>query len=82
MDSLDITRSLLQQTLQLGERAASLDYDTPLLGSFPEFNSLTVVSLLTTMEEQLGIEVDDDDINEDLFRTVGTLSNYIDTKLA
>lgn len=82
MNPLDITKDLLRQTLQLGERANSLTADTPLLGNFPEFNSLTVVSLLSTMEEQLGIEVDDDEINEDLFRTVGSLSNYIDAKLA
>lgn len=82
MNPLDITKDLLRQTLQLGERANGLTADTPLLGNFPEFNSLTVVSLLSTMEEQLGIEVDDDEINEDLFRTVGSLSNYIDAKLA
>lgn len=81
MDSLDFTRDLLQLTLQLGERATSLHPDTPLLGNFPEFNSLTVVSLVTAIEEQLGCEVPDTEITEDVFRTVGSLARFIDTKL-
>ncbi len=82
MNALDITKDLLRQALQLGERADGLKADTPLLGNFPEFNSLTVVSLVTAIEEELGIEMDDEDITEDLFRTVGTLADMIEAKMA
>ncbi|TVO62873.1 acyl carrier protein [Denitromonas ohlonensis] len=81
MNALDLTRDLLRQCLQLGARADALTADTPLLGNFPEFNSLTVVALVSAIEEQLGCEVSDTEINEDLFRTVGSLSSFIDAKL-
>lgn len=82
MNSLDLTRDLLRQCLQLGARADTLTADTPLLGNFPEFNSLTVVALVSAIEEQLGCEVSDTEINEELFRTVGSLSGFIEEKMA
>lgn len=81
MDSLDGVRKLLRATLQLGERADRLSGDSPLLGSIPELDSMAVVTLITAMEEQYGIQVDDDEISADTFATVGTLARFLADKL-
>jgi acyl carrier protein len=54
---------ILDEVLSLGGRARSFTPDTPLLGAIPELDSMAVVTLITSLEEQLGIVVDDDDID-------------------
>lgn len=81
MDTLDGVRNLLKSTLQLGERADRLTEGSALLGAIPELDSMAVVTLITTMEEQYGIQVDDDEISADTFATVGTLSRFLADKL-
>jgi acyl carrier protein len=58
---------LLDDVLSLEGRAQHFDAATPLLGAVPELDSMAVVSLITAMEEQLGISVDDDEIDGDVF---------------
>lgn len=82
MDGISIARELLRSALQLGPRADELEPGTPLMGHFPEFNSLTVVGLIAGIEEQTGAMVDDGEISEEVFETVGTLAAFIDQKLA
>ncbi len=81
MDTLDGVRNLLKSALQLGERADRLTEGSALLGAIPELDSMAVVTLITTMEEQYGIQVDDDEISADTFATVGTLSQFLASKL-
>ena len=81
MNAEDLTRDLLRQALEIGDRADKLTADTPLMGHFPELNSLTVVNLITAIEEQTGTPVDDDEISEDLFQTFGSLVAFVRTKL-
>lgn len=73
---------LLDDVLSLNGRAQiSFTRDTPLLGALPELDSMAVVSLITAMEEQLGIAVDDDDIDGDTFATVGSLADFVAARL-
>ncbi len=81
MDTLDGVRNLLKSALQLGERADRLTEGSALLGAIPELDSMAVVTLITTMEEQYGIQVDDDEVSADTFATVGTLSRFLADKL-
>jgi len=81
LDTLDGVRNLLRSSLQLGERADRLTEGSALLGAIPELDSMAVVTLITTMEEQYGIQVDDDEISADTFATVGTLSQFLASKL-
>jgi len=81
LDKLDGVRNLLKTSLQLGERADRLSEGSPLLGAIPELDSMAVVTLITTMEEQYGIQVDDDEISADTFATVGTLARFLADKL-
>ena len=73
---------VLDEVLSLGGRAKAFTLDTPLLGAIPELDSMAVVSLITSMEDQLGIVVDDDDIDGATFATVGSLTDFVSAKLA
>ncbi len=77
----DVLR-LLDEVLSLNGRAAAFADETPLLGAIPELDSMAVVNLITAMEEQLGVAIDDDDIDGDSFATVGALVSFVRGKLA
>lgn len=81
MDTLDGVRNLLKSALQLGERADRLTEDSALLGAIAELDSMAVVTVITMMEENYGIQVEDDEISADTFATVGTLARFLEGKL-
>ncbi|MFG6416566.1 acyl carrier protein [Roseateles sp. DC23W] len=68
---------LLDDVLSLQGRAQTFERSTQLLGALPELDSMAVVSLITALEEQLGLVVDDDDIDGDTFATVGALTDFV-----
>ena len=72
---------ILDEVLSLGGRASAFGPDTALLGAIPELDSMAVVTLITSLEEQLGIVVDDDDIDGATFATVGSLTEFVDAKM-
>jgi acyl carrier protein len=69
---------ILDETLSLGGRGLAFTPATPLLGALPELDSMAVVTVLTTLEERLGITFDDDDIDGATFATVGSLVAFVD----
>ena len=81
MDILREVRRVLDEVLSLGGRSASFTRDTPLLGAIPELDSMAVVTLITALEEQFGLVVDDDDIDGSTFETVGSLADFVGGKL-
>lgn len=81
MDPLEIARDILRSNLQLGARADRMDRNTALMGSMPEFSSLTVVGLIADIEEQTGSSVADDEISADIFETVGTFTDFVASKM-
>ncbi len=76
----DIT-AILRDTLQLGDRADQLTASSPLLGAIPEFDSMAVVTVLTMVEEEFGIEIEDDEVSADVFETVGSLADFVAGKV-
>ena len=72
---------ILDDVLQLGDKVASFDEETPLLGSVAEFDSMAVVSVITALEDNYGFEVDDDEIDGEVFETVGSLVSFVSKKL-
>lgn len=82
MATLDQVREIIAEVLQLGSKANDLDADTPLLGSVPEFDSMAVVSVITAIEEQFGLIIEDDEVSADIFETLGVLSAFVEEKLA
>ena len=73
---------VVDEVLSLKGRTATFTRDTPLLGAIPELDSMAVVTLITTLEEQFGLVVDDDDIDGSTFATVGSLTDFVSSKLA
>lgn len=82
MVTLNDTIGVLRDVLRLGARAADFTAATPLLGSIPEFDSMAVVAILTSIEERFAVSVDDDEITAETFETVGTLHRFLLTKTA
>lgn len=82
MDTTSALRAILNDTLQLGNRADNLHADSPLFGAIPEFDSMAVVTVVTGIEEQFGIVIDDEDLTEETFATMGSLSSFVDRKRA
>ncbi|WP_025040921.1 acyl carrier protein [Nitrosospira briensis] len=82
MQHLEEVKKILSDVLSLGERKNSLNEDSSLLGSIPELDSMAVVNLITAMEEHFDITVDDDEITASTFETVGTLTRFVEQKLA
>lgn len=74
--------AILDDVLSLEGRAKDFSVDTALLGAIPELDSMAVVSLITALEEQFGIVVDDDEIDGATFATVGSLLDFVNGKLA
>ena len=81
MSSLDQVKDIVAEVLQLGDRAAVMNADTALLGNIPEFDSMAVVSVITALEDNFGIVVEDDDISGETFETLGSLAGFVDSKL-
>lgn len=82
MDIQNEVLLILDEVLSLGGRTRSFGAGTPLLGAIPEFDSMAVVALITTLEDRLGITVDDDEITGDTFASVGSLRDFVADKLA
>jgi len=81
MDVLREVTRVLDEVLSLNGRSASFTRDTHLLGAVAEFDSMAVVTLITTLEERFDIVVDDD-IDGSTFATVGSLVDFVTAKLA
>jgi acyl carrier protein len=81
---MDVTKEVarvLDGVLSLQGRSASFTRQTFLLGSIPELDSMAVVSLIAGIEDRFGIVVDDDDIDGEVFRTLGSLSDFVSNKV-
>ena len=82
-DMTNAIRDLLRDVLGLSqERVDAFDADTPLFGALPELDSMAVASLLTEMEDRLGILIEDDDIDGETFESFGTLVAFAQAKVA
>ena len=80
MTHLEQVRRIVASTLGLG--TMRLDADTALLGSVPELDSMAVIALITALEQHFGMSVDDDEISARHFATLGSLTAFVDLKLA
>jgi acyl carrier protein len=82
METADKLKRILGDTLQLGARAQALTASSRLMGEIPEFDSMAVVSVLTMVEEQFGITIDDDELTAEVFETFGSLAEFVARKVA
>lgn len=82
MDIRTEVLSILDECLSLKGRALAFRDETPLLGAIPELDSMAVVSVITQLEERLGIAIDDDEIDGAAFADVAALVGFATRKLA
>jgi len=72
---------VLDRVLSLRGRAQLLQAGSPLLGDIPELDSMAVTGVLAALEERFGFSIHDDEINGATFATLGTLVDFVETKL-
>lgn len=82
MQYLEQVKNILVDVLSLDEKRSTLREDSILLGSIPELDSMTVVNVITALEEYFDITIDDDEISAKNFETLGSLTHFIEQKLA
>ncbi|KDA04888.1 hypothetical protein DC31_01970 [Microbacterium sp. CH12i] len=78
--TIDAVRTVLIDTLELAQSPDDLTSDTALFGSLPELDSFGVVALVGALEDRFDITIDDDEFGAELFETVGTLVEFVDSK--
>lgn len=77
----DKTKEILVESLQLDIELSSITVQMPLLGALPELDSMAVVGLLTTLEEQFGFVVHDEEVTAEVFETFGSLVEFVERNL-
>ncbi|MGH8218558.1 MAG: acyl carrier protein [Steroidobacteraceae bacterium] len=82
MDRVKQVKNILRDALNLGARADQLTEESPLLGSIPELDSMAVVQVITMLEDECGITVEDDELNAEVFATLGKLVRFVSEKAA
>lgn len=79
---LDEVKNVVGRTLQLGGRVQTMNESSALLGAIPELDSIAVVNVITALEEHFDITVADDEIGAAAFETLGSLTRFVEGKLA
>ena len=82
MELIDEIRGVVRDALQLGSRADGFSAETLLLGNVPELDSMAVVTVITALEDQYGIVVEDDEVSAETFATLGSLADFVSNKLS
>lgn len=82
MQSIEKIKAILADTLRLGEKASLLCAETRLIGHLHELDSMTVVSVIASLEEHFDIVFDDAEISAVNFESVGSLAVLVDAKLS
>ncbi len=78
----EAVRGVLADVLALRPATArGLAPATALFGSLPELDSMAVASVLTEMEDRLGIVIDDDEVDGEMFATFGSLVAFARAKV-
>jgi acyl carrier protein len=80
--ALDDVKAVVVETLNVEDRADSIDASTELFGSLPELDSMAVLELVYALETRFGIEVDGEDVSAEAFETLASLTAFVESKLA
>jgi len=75
-------KQILADVLQIDDRVEALTDESALLGAVPELDSMAVVSIITAIEDNYGVVVEDDEIDAGVFETLGSLVRFVEFKTA
>ena len=81
MVSLEELKTLIGDVLQVTDRLENMREDAVLLGGIPEFDSMAVVSILTVIEDNYGVMIDDDEVSAENFETLGSFLQFVNAKV-
>ncbi len=76
-----ILRAILESAIGKRSVPATLSDATPLLGAIPELDSMAVLGVLTQIQDDFGVQIDDDEVSADIFQTFGELRRFVESKL-
>ncbi len=79
--TVERVKSVVVATLGVEDRADSIEASTPLLGGLPEMDSLALAELVAALEARFDVTIDDEEINAEMFETLGSLAALVDAKL-
>ena len=82
MQHFEEVKGILCNVLGITDRKDHLTKDSVLLGNILELDSMAVVNVITAIEEHYDIVIDDDEISANIFETLGSLTRFVDDKLA
>lgn len=75
-------RAVIADVLRLAPgQADAFTAESGLFGELPELDSMAVADLLTTIEDQLGIVIDDEEVDGEMLETYGALLAFVEGKL-
>lgn len=79
-DTFDSVKAVIVRTLEISDRADTLDADTALFGGMPELDSLALLELATALEDEFGFAISDEDFTEEVFATIGSLTVFVERR--
>ena len=82
MNILDSVRKILDSELNLNGKGLAFTEDTKLRGTLPQLDSMAIVSVITALEDQLGFEFPEDQLDGAVFESVGSLVDCVTRLLA
>jgi acyl carrier protein len=74
-------RGILESAIGKRSVPANLDDSTALLGAIPELDSMAVLGILTQIQDDFGVTIEDDEVSADIFQTFGDLRRFVEGKL-
>ncbi len=82
MDRVEIEKRVLQLVRETVPESGDLAGDFVLLGEEGAFDSVTALELVLALEKEFGIVVNDDDIQPENLRNVGSIVSFVKTALS
>lgn len=75
MDYADTVKNLLAAATGRDD-LRDMAPEEPLLGHVAELDSMAIVTFFTSLEEEFGIFIEDDEVSAELFETLGSLIDF------
>lgn len=74
--------NIIVTTLGIEDRVDTLEASTRLFNSMPELHSMAVVALTVALEREFELDIDDEDLTGEVFETIGSLAEFVETSRA
>ena len=82
METTEKLRLMMDEELHLNGSSSNWTSETRLLGSLPELDSMAVVAVISGIQSTFCFPIYDDEISAEIFATFGSLTMFVDQKLA